>query len=84
MVVLLPLVEVIAIELTTPIWIVLLVSMFLHERLTVARVMVFVVGLTGVLIIIRPGFQQLPLGTAVAFLATFGFALNGFYVLVRS
>jgi drug/metabolite transporter (DMT)-like permease len=77
-VILLPLAEVIAIEFTTPIWAVLLVSIFLHEKLTAGRIMVLVAGLVGVLIIVRPGFQQIQLGTAVAFMATFGFALTSF------
>ncbi len=77
-VVLLSLSEVIAIEFTTPIWSFLLAVVFLHERLTVARVAVLVAGFVGVCIIVRPGFQEIQGGTIVVFIAAICFALTTF------
>ncbi len=77
-VILLPLAEVIAIEFTTPIWIVLLACVFLHEKLTASRVGALAAGMAGVCIIVRPGFQELQWGTLVVFAATIGFALTSF------
>ena len=77
-VILLPLAEVIAIEFTTPIWIVLLACLFLNEKLTVARIGALVAGIIGVCIIVRPGFEELQWGTMVVFIATIGFAITSF------
>jgi drug/metabolite transporter (DMT)-like permease len=51
----LPLATVFALEFTTPAWTVVLAVLFLHERISVARVGAVVLGLVGVLVILRPG-----------------------------
>jgi drug/metabolite transporter (DMT)-like permease len=51
----LTLATVFAIEFTMPIWVALLAAAFLHERLNRGRIAQLVLGLTGVLIILRPG-----------------------------
>ena len=51
----LTLATVFAIEFTMPVWTAILAAIFLHERLTGPRLVQLVLGLTGVLIILRPG-----------------------------
>src|SRR6185369_15018037 len=51
----LTLATVFAIEFTMPVWTAILAAIFLHERLTRPRLVQLVLGLTGVLIILRPG-----------------------------
>src|SRR5262245_8242015 len=73
---LLPLATVFALEFTTPAWTLLLAVPFLHERMTTSRVGAVVLGLLGVLVILRPGlgtFQPaalLVLAAAVCFAIT--------------
>src|SRR5262245_23843970 len=70
---LLPLATVFALEFTTPAWTLLLAVPVLGERLTTSRVGAVVLGLVGVLVILRPGvatFQPVALcmvAAAVAF-----------------
>jgi len=52
----LPLATVFAIEFTMPVWTVLLAALFLKERISFPRVVALVLGLAGVLVILRPGF----------------------------
>ena len=51
----LTLATVFAIEFTMPVWTAILAAIFLHERLTGPRLVQLVLGLVGVLIILRPG-----------------------------
>ena len=51
----LPLAMVFALEFTMPAWTALLAVWFLHERMTPSRLGVVVLGLVGVLVILRPG-----------------------------
>src|SRR5215472_15559280 len=51
----LPLATVFALEFTMPAWTALLAVWFLHERMTPSRLGVVVLGLVGVLVILRPG-----------------------------
>src|SRR5207247_10641163 len=51
----LALATVFAIEFTMPVWTALLAAMFLGERLNQGRIVQLVLGLAGVLIILRPG-----------------------------
>ncbi len=50
-----PMAEVFAIEFTTPVWTAIVAALILGERLTLARVVAVVLGLIGVLVIVRPG-----------------------------
>ncbi len=52
---LLPLAQVFAIEFTVPIWALLLAVFFLGEKLTSVRIFALLMGLAGVLVILRPG-----------------------------
>ena len=72
----LPLAMVFALEFTMPAWTALLAVWFLHERLTPSRLGVVVLGLIGVLVILRPGIRisnPLPL---LVLLAAFGYAIT--------
>ena len=51
----LPLATVFALEFTMPAWTAVLAVWFLHERMTASRFGVVVLGLIGVLVILRPG-----------------------------
>jgi len=51
----LTLATVFAIEFTMPVWTAVLAAIFLHERLTAPRLVQLVLGLAGVMIILRPG-----------------------------
>ncbi|MER8610318.1 DMT family transporter [Mesorhizobium sp. M0228] len=70
---LIPLAVLISIEFTTPIWTALLAVVFLGERLSRPRLAAIVLGLIGVVIIVRPGVgaanpgQVIVLGAAVCF-----------------
>jgi drug/metabolite transporter (DMT)-like permease len=52
----LPLATVFAIEFTMPVWTVVLAALFLKERISFPRLVMLVLGLAGVLVILRPGF----------------------------
>ena len=52
---LIPLATVFAIEFTTPLWTAVFAAIFLREKLTAARVTAVVLGITGILVILRPG-----------------------------
>ena len=54
----LTLATVFAIEFTMPVWTAILAALFLGERLTPPRLVQLVLGLAGVLIILRPGLGQ--------------------------
>jgi drug/metabolite transporter (DMT)-like permease len=51
----LPLGTTFALEFTAPVWTLVLAVLFLHERISVARIGAVVLGFVGVLIILRPG-----------------------------
>lgn len=53
---LLPMAQVFALEFTVPVWGMLLAAMFLGERLTRVRITALLLGLLGVIVILRPGF----------------------------
>jgi drug/metabolite transporter (DMT)-like permease len=65
----LPLATVFALEFTMPAWTILLAPIFLGERLTPSRIGAVILGLAGVLVILRPGlatFQPAALFVLVA------------------
>ncbi len=72
----LPLATVFAIEFTMPVWTAVLAALLLGERLNANRGVMLVLGIVGVLIILRPGFAFIDpaafvmLGGAFAFAAT--------------
>jgi drug/metabolite transporter (DMT)-like permease len=72
----LPLAMVFALEFTMPAWTALLAVWFLHERLTPSRLGVVVLGLIGVLVILRPGIAEFKPAAALVLLAAFGYAIT--------
>jgi len=72
----LPLAMVFALEFTMPAWTALLAVWFLHERLTLSRLGVVVLGLIGVLVILRPGIAEFKPAAALVLLAAFGYAIT--------
>ena len=72
----LPLAMVFALEFTMPAWTALLAVFFLHERLTFSRLGVVVLGLVGVLVILRPGIADFNPAAILVLLAAFGYAIT--------
>jgi drug/metabolite transporter (DMT)-like permease len=72
----LPLATVFAIEFTMPVWTAILAALLLGERLTRPRGVMLVLGLAGVLIILRPGFGFFHPGALVALAAALLYAGN--------
>ncbi len=73
---LLPLATVFALEFTMPAWTALLAVWFLHERMTPSRLGVVVLGLVGVLVILRPGIASFNPAAFLVLLAAFGYAIT--------
>ncbi|MBF0277932.1 MAG: DMT family transporter [SAR324 cluster bacterium] len=71
-----PFAEVFAIEFTTPIWTVGLAVLFLKERLTKTRIATIVCGITGVLIILRPGLAIINPASLAVLAGALGFAVT--------
>lgn len=71
-----PLAQLVALEFTMPIWVVLLAPLVLGERLTPRRLAVAGLGFVGVLIVAQPGVQPLNSGHLAGMAAAVGFALN--------
>lgn len=69
----LPLAMVFALEFTTPAWTALFAVWFLHERMTVSRAGVVVLGLVGVLIILRPGIASFNPAAGLVLMAAVGY-----------
>lgn len=73
---LLPLATVFALEFTMPAWVALLAMPLLGERMTLSRAGSIVLGFTGVLIIVRPGFESFQPGVLLVLAAALGFAIS--------
>jgi drug/metabolite transporter (DMT)-like permease len=72
----LPLAMVFALEFTMPAWTALLAVWLLHERMTPSRAGVVVLGVIGVLVILRPGVADFNPAAILVLLAAFGFAIT--------
>jgi drug/metabolite transporter (DMT)-like permease len=72
----LPLATVFALEFTMPAWTALLAVWILHERLTPSRLGVVLLGLVGVLVILRPGIAGFNPAAILVLLAAFGYAIT--------
>jgi drug/metabolite transporter (DMT)-like permease len=72
---LIPMAMTFALEFTTPAWTLLLAMPVLGERLTASRIGAVVLGLLGVVVILRPGLATVQLGAMLALTAAFGFAV---------
>jgi drug/metabolite transporter (DMT)-like permease len=72
--VLLPLATVFALEFTMPAWTILLAPIFLQERMTASRIGEVVLGLAGVLVILRPGIESFQPAALLVLVAALGYA----------
>ncbi len=73
---LIPIGQVVAIEFTMPIWTAILAASFLGERMTVWKVAAVMLGLVGVLIIVRPATGEFNPGQLIALAAAVGFGVS--------
>ncbi len=72
----LPLATVFAIEFTMPVWTVLLAIVLLGERLNRGRAVMLVLGVAGILIILKPGAQPVPAAALVMLAGSLAYAGN--------
>ncbi len=79
---LIPLAQVVSIEFTMPIWTALLAVIFLGEKMSRWKLAAVILGLIGVLIIVRPGSGNIGTGQAISLLAAIGFSIS--IILVKS
>src|SRR5689334_19120378 len=73
---LIPIGQVVAIEFTMPIWTAILAASFLGERMTIWKVIAIVLGLVGVLVIVRPATGEFNPGQLIALAAAVGFGIS--------
>jgi drug/metabolite transporter (DMT)-like permease len=73
---LLPLATVFSLEFTTPMWVALLAVPLLGERLTVARLGSVILGILGVVVIVRPGLESFQPTALLVLLAAIAFAVS--------
>ena len=73
---LIPIGQVVAIEFTMPIWTAILAASFLGERMTVWKVTAIVLGLIGVIVIVRPSTGEINPGQLIALGAAVGFGIS--------
>jgi drug/metabolite transporter (DMT)-like permease len=74
--ILLPLATVFALEFTMPAWTILLAPFFLGERMTPSRIGAVVLGLLGVLVILRPGIEGVQPAALLVLTAALGYAVQ--------
>ncbi len=79
---LIPIAQLISIEFTMPIWTAMLAVHFLGERMGVRKIVSVVLGLIGVVIIVRPGMSTIDPGQLIALGAALGFAVS--VIMVKS
>jgi drug/metabolite transporter (DMT)-like permease len=72
---LIPIGQVVAIKFTMPIWTAILAAMFLGERFTAFKIAAIVLGIVGVVVIVRPAGEVNP-GQLIALLAAIGFGIS--------
>ena len=73
---LIPLGQVVSIEFTMPIWTAILAASFLGERLTVGKIAAVVLGVVGVIVIVRPATGEINPGQLIALGAAVGFGIS--------
>jgi drug/metabolite transporter (DMT)-like permease len=73
---LLPLATVFALEFTMPAWTIVLAPFFLGERMTASRVGAVVLGLLGVIVILRPGIETFQPAALLVLTAALGYAIQ--------
>ncbi|MCV3270941.1 DMT family transporter [Roseobacter sinensis] len=71
-----PLAQVIALEFTSPLWVIVLSPLILGERLTLVRAAAALVGFLGILVVARPDMAGVNLGIVTAASSAIFFALT--------
>jgi drug/metabolite transporter (DMT)-like permease len=77
-----PLAQVFAIEFTTPIWVMVMAALFLGEVVTRTRVLALALGFVGILIILRPGVENVHIAQLAVVGSAIGYASS--YVFTKS
>ncbi|WJR74819.1 DMT family transporter [Bradyrhizobium sp. NP1] len=73
---LIPIGQVVAIEFTMPLWTAILAATFLGERMTAGKITAVVLGIIGVIVIVRPAASEINPGQLIALAAAIGFAIS--------
>ena len=73
---LIPIGQVVAIEFTMPIWTAILAATFLGERMTIWKIAAIVLGIVGVVVIVRPATSEVDPGQLIALAAAVGFGVS--------
>jgi drug/metabolite transporter (DMT)-like permease len=73
---LIPIGQVVAIEFTMPIWTAILAATFLGERMTSWKIATIVLGIVGVIVIVRPATGEVNPGQLIALAAAVGFGIS--------
>ena len=73
---LIPLGQVVSIEFTMPIWTAILAAAFLGERMTAWKIAAIVLGIVGVIVIVRPSTGEVNPGQLIALAAAVGFGIS--------
>jgi drug/metabolite transporter (DMT)-like permease len=71
----LPLAEVFALEFTVPLWTLVIAALFLNEKITPRKVIAIVLGMLGVLVIVKPGFAIINVASLIVLGAAICFAV---------
>jgi len=79
---LLPLAEVFALEFTVPFWVAVIAAIVLGERFTLRKTGALLLGVTGVLVILRPGTEIFDMASLVVLAAALSFSCA--YVATKS
>jgi drug/metabolite transporter (DMT)-like permease len=79
---LIPIGQVVAIEFAMPIWTAILAASFLGERMTVWKITAILLGVIGVVVIVRPATGEVNPGQLIALVAAVGFGIS--MALVKS
>ena len=78
-IVVIPFSQLVALEFTSPIWVIVMAPFFLGEAMTKARVFAAICGFIGVLVVAQPGVITLGVGHAAGAASAVFFALNIIY-----
>lgn len=73
---LLPLAEVFALEFTVPIWTILIAALFLGETITWRKVAAVLLGLLGVVVIVRPGIEIIDAAALIVLASAMCYAIS--------
>lgn len=73
---LLPLAQVFAIEFTVPLWTAIIATLLLGEKITTRKITAILLGLIGVLIIVKPGFEIISGATLIVLASAVCYAIS--------